>query len=748
MERRRNSCSYRGGECQRSGLVKQKRKVKDGIGLYPPPKQKIRTEQKKTHSFWLAAVQLLAVWLLAVSWWRNLTGVFPISADYPRLYAALFLFTAAMVLIWNMPVRAIVKWVFFLFLCDLAGLWIWNHPDAVVNVLNLSANAYLSVRRPDAAPFPLREVSDGQVILMFALFLLPLIFIWSLVLHLRKGKFFALVVILAPSVFILAERLVPAEGSWWMLLFSGAVYCIVCGCEEGRGALLEGGAAVCIFAVLICVSAFGSRPLEQYKQPEDGFYAQTRAVIKVEGVQAVQKRIEEIKADLQEKKEPEKSGAKDAADEMRQEEGTQGEQESPPEGEPPAQVETEIPEDAADTPLFFTDDGNENGENAGNTARADQGSVGTANGGAAAFPDLSALSRFQPDSGVRLTLTLDVKPETTLYYPVSYGILYADSRWSTHSEKDDLLVEICRQYPDGLDRLKAFCEENPASTFTEASDIIEREFEENTVYDYEPGATPPGKDFAEYFLFDNQRGFCVHFATTAVLMYRMYGYPARYVQGYAVPASAFQRQGDGRYQAEVTGEMGHAWCEVYEGDEWILKEHTLPYYGTRPKRGRPAVSSKERSWVPSAAGWGLLFLETGIKCAVCFGAVLLVIFFQAALRRQYKYRSFRKEHGGAGIQRIYDSIYDTAVFQGMEKTDILSEDGFLALRSSVPDKSPELSDSMEWLYQTVLETMFYRQEVTKQDIRRAWQIYRQVTRNAKKEMGAGRKFIYSYIKVL
>ena len=55
---------------------------------------------------------------------------------------------------------------------------------------------------------------------------------------------------------------------------------------------------------------------------------------------------------------------------------------------------------------------------------------------------------------------------------------------------------------------------------------------------------------------------------------------------------------------------------------------------------------------------------------------------------------------------------------------------------------------MEWLYQTVLETMFYRQETTKQDTRRAWQIYRQVMRDAKKEMGAYRKFIYSYIKVL
>ncbi len=695
-----------------------------------------------------AALQSLAVWFLAVSWWRTLTDVFPISADYPRLYTVVFFFTAILALIWNMPVRAIVKWVLFLFLCDAAALWIWNHLDAAVNVLNLFANAYLSVRRPETPPFPLRKVSDGQMILMFALFLLPLVLIWSWILHVRKGKFFAFILILVPTILILAERLVPSEGSFWMLLFSGAVYGIMCGCEEGRGALLGGGIAACIFAVLICAGAFGSRPLEQYKQPEDGFYARTRAVIRTDGIQVIQNKIEEIKADLQAKEEPEEQ-------EPKQEDDTQEKQESVPVEEPrpdeELSPEVELPENAVDEPLFSEDDGDVNEENkienAGNTADAGGDSAETT-GGAAAFPNLSALSRYQPDAGVRLTLTLDARPETTLYYPTAYGILYADGRWNASTEEGDLLIEICRQYPDGLDRLETFCAENPARTFSEASKRIEREFEENTDYDYEPGATPPGKDFAEYFLFDNQRGFCVHFATTAALMYRMYGYPARYVQGYAVPASAFLRQTDGKYRAEVTGEMGHAWCEVYHGSEWVLKEHTLPYYGTRPMRGRPAVSNRERSWVRSTAGWGLLILEIGLKCAVCIGIVFLGIVLQAALRRRCKYRSFRRERGEAGIQRVYAAIYDTALFGGMEETDILSPDGFHTLRDSVSDNSPELSESMEWLYQTVLETMFYRQETTKQDTRRAWQIYRQVMRDAKKEMGAYRKFIYSYIKVL
>ena len=37
-------------------------------------------------------------------------------------------------------------------------------------------------------------------------------------------------------------------------------------------------------------------------------------------------------------------------------------------------------------------------------------------------------------------------------------------------------------------------------------------------------------------------------------MYRICGYPARYVQGYAVPASAFRRQEDGSYTS-TTGDQ-------------------------------------------------------------------------------------------------------------------------------------------------------------------------------------------------
>lgn len=753
--------------------MKQRKKIRDGIGLYPPSEQKTRTIQKEVHPLLLAAVQLPAVWFLVFSWWLGLTSVLPIQADTARIYTLCFFFTAILVAIWNAPLRAARKGILLILLLCLAVSWIRRHLDAAVNVLNLTANAYLTVRKPDAYPYPIQTVPELQMALMFAIFLLPLLFVWSLILHIRKGKFFAFLLLLAPAAFALIITEVPSEMSCWLLLLSGAVYMAVCGCREGRAALAKGSAAACILTVLILLSALGSRPLEQYKQPSDSFYARTRESIETGWIKPLQDSYEQARAEWNAREQPAQEnesnpengpdaenkpdlenkpdfenapdsessdGDLQSSDDPDQPEQVQNTPDSTQETDTQTDFTVETSKDAAHRPLFPTEN---NTANDGNTSGRE--SAGISGGGTDDFPDLGRLSYFQPDTDTRLTLTLDYKPEETVYYPSAYGIIYDYSRWNRIYGNGDIPLEIYLQYPSNLTRLETLCLEHAPATLADASDFIQKEFEEHTVYNFEPGSTPTGVDFAEYFLFDNRRGFCVHFATTAVLMYRMCGYPARYVQGYAVPASAFHRQEDGSYTAEATGEMGHAWCEVSENGEWILKEHTLPYYGARPESGIPATSSSGRTWIRNAAGWSLLILKICAVGFVCILAAILLFFIQAALRRQRKYRKFCTISRGAGIQRMYCAIYDTAVFQGMEKTDILSLEGFQMLRDFLPQIP---SDAMEWLYQTVLETMFYQKTVTKEDTKHAWKIYRQFSRMIKKELSPSRRFFYNYIKVL
>lgn len=94
-------------------------------------------------------------------------------------------------------------------------------------------------------------------------------------------------------------------------------------------------------------------------------------------------------------------------------------------------------------------------------------------------------------------------------------------------------------------------------------------------YTKSPGGLPDSvqsaEDFLDYFLLESKRGYCSHFATTFVLLARAEGIPARYVEGFCVPLS-------GNKKMTVTGNMAHAWPEVYvEGVGWIPFEPTPGY---------------------------------------------------------------------------------------------------------------------------------------------------------------------------
>lgn len=82
-------------------------------------------------------------------------------------------------------------------------------------------------------------------------------------------------------------------------------------------------------------------------------------------------------------------------------------------------------------------------------------------------------------------------------------------------------------------------------------------------YDLDAGNPPPGSDFVEYFLTESHRGYCMHFASAAVLSLRYFGIPARYATGYTVSASDFSEDDDGKYTAVLTGRQAHAWAEIY-----------------------------------------------------------------------------------------------------------------------------------------------------------------------------------------
>ncbi len=90
---------------------------------------------------------------------------------------------------------------------------------------------------------------------------------------------------------------------------------------------------------------------------------------------------------------------------------------------------------------------------------------------------------------------------------------------------------------------------------------------DNGTYDIKTEAYQ-SDDYAVYFLTQSHRGYCVHFATAAVALFRALEIPARITEGFLV-------QGESGQYVDVKGEDAHAWVEVYvDGLGWIPVEVT------------------------------------------------------------------------------------------------------------------------------------------------------------------------------
>ncbi|MBE5958075.1 MAG: hypothetical protein E7254_04325 [Lachnospiraceae bacterium] len=83
----------------------------------------------------------------------------------------------------------------------------------------------------------------------------------------------------------------------------------------------------------------------------------------------------------------------------------------------------------------------------------------------------------------------------------------------------------------------------------------------------------PDNNYLRQIMIDKPKGISPHFATIATLMFRYYGVPARYVEGYLVPNTKRENL------VEITAKDAHAWVEVYiAGLGFVPVEVTPGFY--------------------------------------------------------------------------------------------------------------------------------------------------------------------------
>lgn len=144
-------------------------------------------------------------------------------------------------------------------------------------------------------------------------------------------------------------------------------------------------------------------------------------------------------------------------------------------------------------------------------------------------------------------------------------------------EYEALIAKRDTKLPDGVrDRLLAYAAKAGLTAAEGPEDWLRvakaaaQAVQSAGFYTEKPGAAPEGQDFALYFLEEQPRGYCIHFASAAAALMRALNVPARYVEGYTVKISNFK---DG--SADIPDRQAHAWVEVWaDGQGWTPIEAT------------------------------------------------------------------------------------------------------------------------------------------------------------------------------
>ena len=174
---------------------------------------------------------------------------------------------------------------------------------------------------------------------------------------------------------------------------------------------------------------------------------------------------------------------------------------------------------------------------------------------------------------------LDIEPayDTETYTPLSVEAdIFEDmlkqncgvSSSSLNSYLNDAL-DVERNLKENIQR--EIVKDKKIRTIGDAVDVVKRYYSDEFQYTLQPGKIVDGVEEVERFLFASKRGYCTHFASGAVMMFRTMGIPARLAQGYVVAGERLEKD----VRVSVQDNNAHAWTEIYiDGRGWVQLDVT------------------------------------------------------------------------------------------------------------------------------------------------------------------------------
>ena len=216
--------------------------------------------------------------------------------------------------------------------------------------------------------------------------------------------------------------------------------------------------------------------------------------------------------------------------------------------------------------------------------------------------------------------------------------------------------------------------------YAEAKQNILFVLTEDYLYDEEMSSPWDGSDFVYDFLTFSKTGYAVHFASAAALMFRYYGIPSRYVEGYLItPADQKAMKADEPYTLDRT--HAHAWVEYYQdGVGWLPFEITPSYLDVMsqsetyqdisalvpPQTENPPVEEpeedeeEEEEEEEEPFDW-ILLIEILLIAAISLFLLTLIGFLVWVIWQRKKTREYQKAIAGADNNAAIQALFEYAM---------------------------------------------------------------------------------------
>lgn len=324
-------------------------------------------------------------------------------------------------------------------------------------------------------------------------------------------------------------------------------------------------------------------------------------------------------------------------------------------------------------------------------------------------------------------------------------------------EKYSGLWELCREEKEDWD--KKFAQEMTEEQirlleqekYDKVKNFIVKTLWSNCNFMLESWKLPEDKDYVTYFFFDKKSGDSTAFASTAVLLYRMFDIPARYVVGYAAPANLFSTTSDGKCSAILQSDNAHAWVEIYVPENgWMPVETTPGFEGTvtnmevaeedlpKPEESKEVKKDEDNTQKEQET---VTMLKMRVFTFVVTILILILIFLG---RNRYLYRKHRGMIGKLStierVQTIFRSFYEVLLFLGFPENIDTTEKQFT---DTLKKWYPSIGNiKLEQFMDLVLSANYGNVQVSKEQTAMALEIYEALVSIAKAQVKGKRKLIF------